>query len=124
MTEESQQLLGLSRQKWRWMADCDMDRLEALFHPAARFVHMGATMDRAAELDVIRTGGIHYKQVDISEISAEMLGDTAIVYSRLRLIAVVGGNKVTNPFSATEVYLRHGDGWQLAALAFTRLLGD
>jgi 4-carboxymuconolactone decarboxylase len=121
---EQQQLIDLSRQKWLWMASRDIAQLETLFHPSARFVHMGATMDKAAELDVIRTGRIEYKQADISEISTELLGDTAIVYSRLRLIAVVGGNEVSNPFSVTETYVRQGDRWQLAAMSFIRLLGD
>ncbi len=124
LMSDEQHLLDLSRQKWLWMANKEIDRLEPLFHPSARFVHMGATMDRAAELGVIADGMIHYKQADISEMSAEMLGDTAIVYSKLRLIAVVGGNEVTNPFAVTEVYLRQGEGWQLASMAFTRLLGD
>ena len=117
-------LIDLSRQKWHWMAERRIDQLDALFHPAARFVHMGATMDKAAELDVIHTGRIQYKQATISEISAELLGDTAIVYSRLRLVAVVGDNEVTNPFSVTEVYVRQGGHWQLASMAFTRLLGE
>ncbi len=124
IADERQELLDLSRQKWLWMANLDMPQLEALFHPSARFVHMSRTMDRAAELEVIRSGGIHYKQADISAMSVEIIGDTAIVYSQLRLIAVVGGNEVTNPFSATEVYVRQGDQWQLATLAFSRLVGD
>ncbi|MFM5923219.1 MAG: nuclear transport factor 2 family protein [Novosphingobium sp.] len=120
----AQELIALSRQKWLWMASRDTARLEALFHPAARFVHMGATMDRTMELEVIRSGRIEYKRADIGELSAEVLGDTAIVYSRLRLLAVVGGNEVTNPFSVTETYVRRGGQWQLAAMAFTRLLGE
>lgn len=117
-------LIDLSRQKWLWMAERRIDQLDVLFHPAARFVHMGATMDKTAELDIIRSGRIQYKQADISEISAELLGDTAIVYSRLRLVAVVGDNEVTNPFSVTEVYVRRDGHWQLASMAFTRLLGE
>jgi Domain of unknown function (DUF4440) len=122
--DESQTLIALSRQKWLWMADRDMPQLEALFHPSARFVHMSRTMNRTEELEVIRSGGIHYKQADVSDISVEMVGDTAIVYSRIRLLAVVGGNEVSNPFSATEVYVRQGNQWQLATLAFSRLVGD
>lgn len=120
----SQPLIELSRQKWLWMANREVDKLEALFHPAARFVHMGATMDRKAELDVIRSGRIQYKRADVSESSAELIGDTAIVYSRLRLLAVVGGNEVSNPFTVTEVYVRRQGKWKLASMAFTRLLGD
>lgn len=121
---DMQELLDLSRQKWLWMADRDMGQLEALFHPSARFVHMGATMDRTAELGVISGGQIEYRRADVSEASVEMIGETAIVYSRLRLLAVVGGNEVTNPFSVTEVYVLADGRWQLASMAFTRLLGD
>ncbi len=103
--DHSEALVHLSRQKWSWMADRNMSELEALFHPSARFVHMGATMDRQAELDVISTGGIQYKRADVTETSVEMIDDTAIVYSRLRLLAEVGGNEVSNPFSVTEVYV-------------------
>jgi hypothetical protein len=49
-------------------------------------------------------------------------GTTAIVLSRLRLDAVVGGNEVTNPFMVTEVYVQEAGAWKLAALSFTRLL--
>lgn len=119
-----QSLLVLSRQKWLWMAERDMAKLEPLFHLGARFVHMGATMDRAGELDVIRTGRIQYKHAEIGDMSVEVIGDTAIVISRLRLVAVVGGNEVTNPFSVTETYVRQHRRWELAAMAFTRLLGE
>ena len=121
---QEEAIVDLSRQKWLWMADRNVSELEALFHPSARFVHMGATMDRQAELEVIRAGQIQYKRADVSETSVEMIGDTALVYSRLRLLAVVGGNEVTNPFSVTEVYVRSDGRWQLASMSFTRLLGD
>ena len=117
-----QELLTLSRDKWRWMAERKVDTLAALFHDQAVFVHMGGSMTRAQELEVIRSGGIHYKQADIQAASVRFAGNTAIVLNTIRLLAVVGGNEVTNPFEVTEVYVREGGAWKLAALAFTRLL--
>jgi hypothetical protein len=117
-----QELLTLSREKWRWMAERKVDTLAALFHDQAVFVHMGGSMTRAQELEVIRSGGIHYKQADISAASVRFAGNTAIVLNTIRLLAVVGGNEVTNPFEVTEVYVREGGVWKLAALSFTRLL--
>jgi hypothetical protein len=38
------------------------------------------------------------------------------------LLAVVGGNEVTNPFMVTEVYLKEGGKWVLGSLSFTKLL--
>ena len=41
----------------------------------------------------------------------------------MTLIAVVGGNEVTNPFVVTETHVRQAGARKLAALAFTRTLG-
>jgi hypothetical protein len=42
--------------------------------------------------------------------------------NKIHLVAVVGGNEVTNPFVVTEVYVQQSDTWMLASLSFTRLL--
>ena len=117
-----QEILSLSREKWRWMSERKADSLAALFHEEAVFVHMGATMTRDRELDVIRSGAIQYKSVEIQEASVRFIGTTAILLNRIRLLAVVGGNEVTNPFVVTEVYVQQGGAWRLASLSFTRLL--
>lgn len=121
-TSQQQELLKLSRDKWRWMSERNVEALAGLFHAEAIFVHMGGTMTRDQELGVIKSGGIHYKHAEILEESVRFAGTTAIVLSRIRLDAVVGGNEVTNPFAVTEVYVQDAGAWKLAALAFTRLL--
>src|SRR5688572_16748852 len=118
------EILALSKDKWGWMSDRKVDALEALFHEKAVFVHMGGTMSRAQELDVIKSGRIQYKKADIQEASVQVIGTTAIVLNRIRLLAVVGGNEVTNPFVVTEVYVQQDGKWSLAALSFTRTLGQ
>ena len=117
-----QEVLALSRDKWRWMAERKVDTLAALFHDQAVFVHMGGTMTRAQELDVIEKGMIQYKQAEIQESSVRFVGSTAIVLNRIRLTAIVGGNEVVNPFVVTEVYARQNGRWTLGSLSFTRLL--
>ena len=117
-----QEVIDLSKEKWRWMSERKVDFLEALFHEKAVFVHMGGTMSREQELNVIKSGGIHYKKADIHEVSVNIIGETAILLNRITLLAVVGGNEVTNPFVVTEVYVQQEDNWKLASLSFTRLL--
>jgi len=120
-TQAEQEVINLSREKWLWMAERKVDALDALFHEDAFFVHMGATMSKSQELGVIKSGGIEYKQADIQEVSARIIGDTAIVLNRIRLVALVGGNEAINPFVVTEVYVRQNGAWKLASLSFTRL---
>lgn len=114
------QLIALSKQKWVWMAEKNVDALSKLFDESAIFVHMSRTMTQPQELEIIRSGNIEYRRADIHEISVRFIGDVAIVASRIDLHAVVGGNVADNPFSVTETYVKVGSQWKLAALAFSR----
>jgi len=122
ITNVEQEIINLSKKKWQWMADKNVDTLDNLFHEKAVFVHMGGTWGKEQELNVIKSGGIHYKKADIHEVSVNIIGTTAILLNRITLLAVVGGNEVTNPFEVTEVYVQQDGSWKLAALSFTRLL--
>ena len=117
-----QEIINLSKEKWRWMSECEVDTLDALFHEKAVFVHMGGNMTKEHELNVIKSGGIHYKKEDIHEVSVNILDTTAILLNRITLLAVVGGNEVTNPFTVTEVYVQQDGSWKLASMSFTKLL--
>ena len=117
-----QEVIDLSREKWRWMSERDMDALDALFHEKSVFVHMGGAWGKEREMEIIKSGGIHYKQADIHEVSVKIIGETAVLLNRITLLAVVGGNEVINPFMVTEVYVQQDGGWKLASLSFTRLL--
>ena len=115
-------IVELSKQKWEWMSEKDVVKLENLFHENSVFVHMGGSWGKEQEIEIIKSGGIHYKKAEIHEVSANVIGDTAILLNRITLLAVVGGNEVTNPFMVTEVYKKENDDWKLASLSFTRLL--
>jgi len=117
-----QELINISKEKWRWMSERKVDSLDALFHEKAVFVHMGATMTKTQELEVVKSGTIQYKTVEIQEASVRFIDKTAVLLNKIRLVAVVGGNEVTNPFMVTEVYVQQGGNWKLASLSFTRLL--
>ena len=117
-----QEVINLSKEKWHWMSERKVDSLDALFHEKAMFVHMGGNITKEHELNVIKSGGIHYKKADIHEVSVNIIGTTAILLNRITLLAVVGGNEVTNPFTVTEVYVQQDGSWKLASLSFTRLL--
>jgi hypothetical protein len=119
-TAQQNEVMELSRQKWLWMAERNTAALDKLVDEKAVFVHMGATMTKAQELEVIKSGRIEYKQADVEKISAMTIGDTTIVLSTIQLFALVGGNEARNPFTVTETYVRRNGAWTLAALAFTR----
>lgn len=121
-TKEEQEIVNLSKDKWTWMSDKNIDILSNLFHEKAVFVHMGGSWGREQEINIIKSGGIWYKKANIHEISVNIIDNTAILLNRIDLLAVVGGNEVTNPFMVTEVYVKQNGAWKLGSLSFTRLM--
>jgi len=121
-TPEQQEIINLSKQKWDWMADKNVNSLNALFDEKSVFVHMGGSWGKSQELNVIRSGGIWYRKADIHSVSVNIIDNTAILLNNITLLAVVGGNEVTNPFIVTEVYIKENGKWKLGSLSFTKQL--
>jgi hypothetical protein len=120
--ELEQEVIDLSKEKWTWMSERNIETLDALFHEKSVFVHMGGSWGKAQELEIIKSGGIHYKKADIHEVSVNIMDNTAVLLNRITLLAVVGGNEVINPFMVPEVYVKQDGSWKLASLSFTKLL--
>src|SRR6186713_3226005 len=118
-TKAEQELINLSSEKWKWMADKNVDKLATLFHDKSKFVHMSGTWKKDEELNIIKTGSIWYKKADVHDVAVELFDDTAILWSRITLAAVVRGDEVSNQFTVTEVFKKQGNGWKILALTFS-----
>ena len=116
-----QEIIKLSEDKWRWMAEKDVHPLKELFDEKAEFIHMGGTFGKEEEIQMIASGMIHYKHVDVHSIKVNVIGRTAILIGNITLLAVVAGNEVTTKFYTTEVYTSDDGSWKMAALAFTKI---
>lgn len=118
-----EELIKLSKDKWTWMSDKNIAVLDQLFHEKSVFVHMGGSWGKQQEINVIKSGNIWYKKADIHDVSLKIIDNTAILLNRIDLLAVVGGNEVTNRFMVTEVYIKQDGSWKLGSLSFTKLIG-
>ena len=121
-SDAADELKQLSKDKWQWMADKNADKLATLFHDKSMFIHMGGTWGKDRELDVIKSGGIHYKKAEVYSAEVNIIGNTAILLNDIDLVAVVGGNEVVNPFMVTEVYVKEDGNWKMGSLTFSRLM--
>jgi hypothetical protein len=118
-SNSEQELIQLSKDKWQWMADKNVDKLKELFDPRAKFVHMSGTWKTDEELEIIKTGSIWYKEAQVHDTAMEFFGETAIVWNRITLIAIVRGNEVKTEFTVTEVYQKQAKDWKMLALTFS-----
>ena len=113
------EIIALSKDKWQWMADKNVDRLATLFDDRSKFVHMSGTWKKDEELEIIKTGSIWYKKADVHDVAVEMFDDAAIVWNRITLTALVRGTDVITEFTVTEVYKKRDGAWKLLALTFS-----
>lgn len=120
-TKAEQEIINLSKTKWLWMADKNVDSLDVLFDDKSMFVHMGGSWGKTQEINVIKGGTIHYKSANVHSVLVNIIGNTAILLNDIDLVAVVGGNEVTNPFMVTEVYIKENGKWKMGSLSFSRL---
>jgi hypothetical protein len=118
-TKEEQELVNLSKDKWQWMADKNVDKLAPLFHNESKFVHMSGTWKKDEELEIIKSGSIWYKKADVKDVAVELIDDTAILWSRITLTAFVRGSDVVTEFTVTEVFKKQKKDWKLLALTFS-----
>ena len=118
-TKAEQEIINLSKTKWQWMADKNVDKLAPLFHDKSKFVHMSGTWKKDEELDIIKTGRIWYKKTDVHDVAAEIVDDVAITWSRITLTAEVRGTDAVTQFTVTEVYKKQGGAWKLLVLTFS-----
>ncbi len=121
-TKSEQEVLQLSKDKWQWMSDKLVNKLDTLFDEKSVFVHMGGSWGKTQELNTIRMGGIWYKKAEVYGASVNMVGNTAILLNDIDLVAVVGGNEVVNPFMVTEVYVNQNGKWKMGSLTFSKLM--
>jgi 4-carboxymuconolactone decarboxylase len=117
-----QEIIHLSKTKWQWMADKNTDSLAHIFHNKSMFVHMGGSWGKEQEINVIKTGVIHYKKAEVYSITVNIIGNTAILLNDIDLVAVVGGNEVINPFMVTEVYVYENGKWEMGSLTFSKFM--
>jgi hypothetical protein len=106
-----QELINLSKEKWQWMAEKNVDKLATLFHDKSKFVHMSGTWKKEEELEIIKSGSIWYKKADVHDVAVEIVDDVAT--------AVVRGNDVVTEFTVTEVYKKQKKEWKMLALTFS-----
>ncbi|MCC5895882.1 MAG: nuclear transport factor 2 family protein [Alkalibacterium sp.] len=111
----------ISKEIWQALKDVDSTTLTELVHPNAVFVHMGVTLTRDEEINVLKAGKIIYKHVTFEEQTIHEFDTTVVLLNKMKLTAVVGGNIVINPFVVTEVYSKTNEDLELVSLSYTRI---
>jgi ketosteroid isomerase-like protein len=108
--------------RFQAMVAGDGAALEKLLHDGLVYTHSSASVDSKAsfvEAVVSRRSG--YQKIERPEEQIRVYGDAAVVTGRARIeLQNASGHRVLN-LRYTDVWVRAGDGWQMAAWQSTMI---
>ena len=113
--------LAVSQKIWDALNTDDTETLKELVHEDAMFVHMGVSLKRDDEIAYMQKGIIAPQSVDFNESTVKDFGATVVVWNKVKVTALVHGEKAVNPFVVTEVYSKEDDSLRLIAWSYTKI---
>jgi hypothetical protein len=104
------------------MVQADVKTLGEILRDDLTYIHSSGPLEgKAAILDEISTGKLRYESIEPSEVVVRPYGETAVATGRALLKVNALGRALAFSVRFTEVWVRTGGVWQLAAWQSTRI---
>jgi hypothetical protein len=117
-----QSVLDLSKNKFGWMIRMKYDSLESVLDDRLLFIHSNGWAENKQELiEDIKSGKLRYVNINITESTARLYTNTAIVTGKGKFTVLLDGNNLEINLSYTEVYIADKGKWLLASRHANRL---
>ena len=115
-------VLDLSKKKFGWMIRMQYDSLESIMDDRLMFIHSNGWAENKQELiQDVKSGKLRYVNINVSESTARVYTNTAIVTGKGKFSVVLDGNNLDINLLYTEVYILKNGKWLLASRHANRL---
>jgi ketosteroid isomerase-like protein len=115
-------ILAADARRFDAMLQGDLAALEGLLAEDLTYTHSsGKAETRAQFLESLRSGKLRYLAASRSDVAVRVYGDTAVVTGRAEMKVSSQGQELTLPIRFTEVWVKSGGAWKLAAWQSTRV---
>lgn len=117
-----QELIDLSKKKFRWMIAMQFDSLEAVLDDRMVFIHSNGWPETKTEfINDIKSGKLRYKSIDVIEASVRMYPGSAVIIGRGKFKVTLDGKDLELELKYTEFYIQKNGKWLLASRHANRL---
>lgn len=117
-----QEILAADARRFAAMIQGDLKALEGLLTEDLTYTHStGQIETRAQFLEGMRSGALRYLAAEPSDAVVRVYGETAIVTGRAEMRVSTQGKELTLPIRFTEVWVKSGGTWKMAAWQSTRI---
>lgn len=123
MADSRDDVLAADARRFAAMFQNDLTTLETLLADDLTYTHSSSKVESKAEfLESLRSGKLRYLAAERSDLAVRLYGDTAVVTGRAEMKVSSPGGELTLPVRFTEVWVRSGGAWKLAAWQSTRIV--
>lgn len=115
-------ILAADARRFAAMIQGDLAALEDLLAEDLTYTHSNGQVEtRTQFLESLRSGKLRYLAAMPSDVNVRVYGDTAVVTGRVEMKVSSQGQEPTVTARFTEVWVKRGGAWKLAAWQSTRL---
>lgn len=121
-TKEEQEIIQVSKNKFRWMIEMKLDSLADVLDDRLMFIHSnGWTENKQALIQDIKSGKLRYQSIEVRDLLVRIYPKTAILTGKGNFKVLLDGNELEINLSFTEVYVLKKNRWLLASRHSNRL---
>ena len=121
-SKQEQQVLQLSKQKFKWIVEKNNDSLNNVLDDRLSFIHSNGWVQTKKELmDDLASGKLNYVSIEVLSASARLYPKSAVVTGRGKFVATLNGNTNTYELAYTETYVLQKREWKLVSRHASRV---
>jgi len=122
MSENSDRIIALDKERMQAMADKDIAKLDNLLCKDLIYTHSSARLDTKQSLiAAMESGATVYTAVEPSDVTARDLGDVVVLTGIAQIDVVLDGAPNTFGVRFTDVYQNQNGTWRMVTWQSTKL---
>lgn len=112
-TWSAESLNNISRKKFEWMIQKNIDSLVLVMHDEVRYIHSNGWLESKNEMmDNLRSGKLAYRNIQVIKSEAKIYKNTGTVVGEGIFSVSLNNQPLEIHLLFTEVYITSRSGWQ------------
>lgn len=121
-SKQEKEVLELSRAKFRWLVNKNIDSLKFVLDERLTYIHSNGWVQSKKELiDDLLSGKLTYNKIEVLENSVRLYTKSAVVTGKGRFVASLDGSTNTFDLTYTETYVLQKREWKLVSRHASRM---
>lgn len=115
-SKQEQEVLQLSKAKFKWIVNKNMDSLQWVLDERLTFTHSNGWVQSKKELmDDLKSNKLTYTAIDVVVASVRLYAKSAVITGKGKFTVTTDGTSTTFDLAYTETYVLQKRDWKLVS---------